>query len=147
MPSLTVNSAMDVFLQVLQDFQNTAVFKTIFKNTFCQWVNRVHVQLDNIFFWKLHVFKIDIFYLSQFNSIFRKEYHWTWTWKISDCLTRLGLTLWCVGLGLEKYLNYFTALGLILWLVGVRVENYWDYLTGFGLILWHIGLGLKKHLD
>ena len=31
---------MDIFLQVLQSFQNTAVFKTIFKNTFWQSVNQ-----------------------------------------------------------------------------------------------------------
>ena len=42
------------------------------------------------------------------NSILRN--HWTWTSKISDCLIRLGLTLWHIGLGLEKYLNYFTGL-------------------------------------
>ena len=28
---------------------------------------------EHIFFWKLHVFKIIIFFLCQFNSIFRKE--------------------------------------------------------------------------
>ena len=39
--------------------------------------------------------------------------HWTWTRKISDCLTGLGLTL-CIELGLEKYLNYLPELGLIL---------------------------------
>ena len=32
-----------------------------------------HAKLDNIFFWKLHVFKINIFSLSQFNFIFKKE--------------------------------------------------------------------------
>ena len=50
---------MDIFLQVLQNFQNKAVFKNIFKNPFL--------------FWKLHVFKIYKFSLSQFNFIFRKE--------------------------------------------------------------------------
>ena len=34
--SLTVNSLMDIFLQVLQNFQNIAIFKSVFKNTFCQ---------------------------------------------------------------------------------------------------------------
>ena len=38
--SLTVNSVMDTFLQVLLTFQNIAVFKTIFKNKFCQWINQ-----------------------------------------------------------------------------------------------------------
>lgn len=32
---LTVNSVMDMFLQILQDFENITVFKTIFKNIFC----------------------------------------------------------------------------------------------------------------
>ena len=34
--SLTVNSAEDIFLQILQKFQNTAVFKTVFNDTVCQ---------------------------------------------------------------------------------------------------------------
>ena len=34
--------------------------------------NQKHVKLDNIF-WKLHVFEINIFSLSQFNFTFRKE--------------------------------------------------------------------------
>ena len=38
--SLTVNSVIDIYLQVLQNFQNKPVFKTIFKNTFSQWVNQ-----------------------------------------------------------------------------------------------------------
>ena len=33
--SLAVKSVMDIFRQVLQNFQNTAVFKTIFKKKFC----------------------------------------------------------------------------------------------------------------
>ena len=72
--SFTVNSVMDVFLQVLQNFQNfktKAVFKTIFKNTFCQWVNQSTCSVN--IFQKMHVFKINIFYLSQFNFILRKE--------------------------------------------------------------------------
>ena len=72
--------------------------------------------------------------------------HWTWTWKISDCLTGFGLTSWYIGLGLKRYLNYLTWMGLILWYNGVRLKKYSDYLTGFGLILWYIGLGLEKHL-
>ena len=33
---------------------------------------RVSFKLDNIFFWKLHLFQINIFSLSQVNFIFRK---------------------------------------------------------------------------
>ena len=38
--SLTVNSVMEIFLQVLQNFRNTAAFKSTFKNTFCQRTNQ-----------------------------------------------------------------------------------------------------------
>ena len=34
--SLTVNFIMDIFLQISQNFQNTAAFQTIFKSTFCK---------------------------------------------------------------------------------------------------------------
>ena len=62
--SFTVNSVMDVFLQVLQNFQNfetKAVFKTSFKNTFCQWVNQStcsvkHLRLKKCMFLKLAFF-------------------------------------------------------------------------------------------
>ena len=37
--SITANSLVDIVLQVLLNFQNTIVFKTIVKNTFCQCVN------------------------------------------------------------------------------------------------------------
>ena len=56
---------------------------------------RTHIKLDKIFFSKLHVFKRDIF-------------------SISDCLTELELTLWYIGPELKRYLNYLTGLGLIL---------------------------------
>ena len=131
-------------------------------------------MLNNTFFWKLHVFKIIIFSISQFNFIFRKKLekastnvlskllinvtlhtveiffnlilrnHRTWTWKILDCFNGLKLTLWYIGLTLKKYFNYLTDIGLILWHIGVRLEKYLDYL-GFGLILWYIGLGIEKH--
>ena len=52
--------------------------------------------------------KVDIFC----NLILRN--HWTWTCKILNCLTGLGLTLWYTGLGLKKSLNYLTGLGLVL---------------------------------
>ena len=70
--------------------------------------------------------------------------HWTWTWKISYCLTGLGLTLRYIVFGLKKYLNYLSGIGLILWYTGVTLEKYLDYLTGVGLILWHIRLGLEN---
>ena len=39
-------------------------------------------------------------------------------------LKNLGLTLWNIELGLEKYLNYVTGHGLIWWYIGVRLEKY-----------------------
>ena len=64
-----------------------------------------------------------------------------WAWKNLDYLTGLGLTLWYIGLGLEKYLNYLIVLGLILWHIELGLEQFSDYLTGIRLILWYIGLG------
>ena len=61
--------------------------------------------------------------------------------------TGLGLTLWCIGLGLEKHSNYLDALGLILGYIEFGLQKCLDYLTGVRLILWYIWLGLKKHLD
>ena len=159
---------MDIFWQVLQKFQNTAVFKTIFKNTFCQRVlnqntcTGTHTQLDNIFFWKLHVYhnlnhipkritkgkhKFLIIHLAFLtvemvryvfcNLILRN--HWAWTWKISDCFTGLVLTLWYIGFGLESYLNYLTGLGLILWYIRVTLKKYSN-----SLIYYILDLDLKK---
>ena len=68
--------------------------------------------------------------------------HWVWTWKISGCFAGLGLTLWYIGHGLERYLNYLIGLGLVLWCIGVTLEKYSGYLTGFGLTLWYNGPGL-----
>ena len=158
---------MDIFWQVLQKFQNIAVFETIFKIIFCQRVlnqntcTGTHIQLDNIFFWKLHVYhnlnyfpkritkgkyKFLIIHLAFLrvemvryvfcNLILRN--HWTWTWKISDCFTRLVLTLY-IGFGLESYLNYLTGLGLILWYIRVRLKKYSDC-----LIYCILDLDLKK---
>ena len=55
------------------------------------------------------------------------EKHWHY-------LTGLGLTLWYIGFGLEKYLDYLTELKLILYF-GLDLENYLNYLTGFELTL------------
>ena len=45
-------------------------------------------------------------------------------------LKNLGLTLWYIGLGPEKYLmNYLIGLGLILWYIGASLEKYSDYLN------------------
>ena len=119
-------------------------------------------------FWKRN-FKL-IYFLYQFNFIFRKELlkastnvwsksfikgvkifcnlilrnHWIWTWKILDCLTGLRLTLWYIGPGFKKYLNNFNGLRLVSWYIGVILEKYLDYL-GFGVILWYTGLVLEEH--
>ena len=69
--------------------------------------------------------------------------HWTWTWKMSDFLTGLELTIWYTGLWRVKHLNYLTGLELILYYVGVWLEKYSNYFTGSGLILWYIGIGLE----
>ena len=37
--------------------------------------------------------------------------------------TGLGLTLWNIGLGLDKYSNYLTARGLILRCIGTGLEK------------------------
>ena len=47
----------------------------------------------------------------------------TWTWKILDYLTGIGLTLWYVGLGLQKYLNCLTGLGIVLWYIGLGLTD------------------------
>ena len=51
-----------------------------------------------------------------------------WTWKVWDCLTGLGLVLWCIGLELKKYWNYLNRLRLIFWYIGVRFEKYLHYI-------------------
>ena len=56
----------------------------------------------------------------------------------------LELTLWYIGLGLKKYLNYFNGLGLVSWYTWVTLEKYLDYLA-FGLTSWYAGLVLEKH--
>ena len=61
--------------------------------------------------------------------------------KILDYLTGLGLTLWYMRPGPEKYWNYLIAPGLILW-YGLGLEKCLDYLTGVRLILRYIGLKL-----
>ena len=57
----------------------------------------------------LMLYTVEIFY----NSISR-NINGLWFEKILNCLnglTRLGLTLWCNQLELEKYLNYLSGLG------------------------------------
>ena len=52
--------------------------------------------------------------------------YWIWTWKIlwlGKIFTGLGLIFQYVGLGLEKYLDYFTEFGLILWCVGIGIAK------------------------
>ena len=44
------------------------------------------------------------------------------------------LTLWYIGFGLEKYLDYLTGL-VIVSCVGTGFAKYSNYLTGFGLTL------------
>ena len=72
--SIIVNYVIDILLQILQNFQNTTFFKTIFKNPFCQWVTslRTHVKFDNNFFRKLDVFKIKLILFITIYYIFRK---------------------------------------------------------------------------
>ena len=59
-----------------------------------------------------------------------------------------GLTLWYIGLGLKKYLNYHTGVRLILWNIGLGLTlKSLDYLTELVLILSYSGLELKKWID
>ena len=111
--------------QLWQNFQNIAVFKTIFKNTLCQLVNQKHVKLD-YFFWKLHL-KLMLFFLSWFNFIFRKEYKkQAQMFYQSHSLALHTVEIFCnlilrnVGLGLEKILE------LLEWTwIGFMI--YWSY--------------------
>ena len=124
---------------------------------------------EHIFFWKLHVFKTIIFFLWQFNSIFRKELLKASPNVLSKSfigvvfcnsilrkIIYLGLEKYwtallrslgshnydLIDLNSKKYLNSLTGIGLILRYTGTILEKYSDYLTGFGLILWYNGLGL-----
>ena len=82
---------------------------------------------------------------------FYQKYLWAYSWDILQFnskrlynldLKNLGLTLWYIGLGLEKKIElpYWTR-------IGVRLKTYSDDLTGFELIVWYIGLNLEKQLD
>ena len=57
--SLTVNSIIGILLQISQNVQNSC-FLNYLQEHIMQI--RAHVELDNIFFWKLHVFKINMIY-------------------------------------------------------------------------------------
>ena len=61
--------------------------------------------------------RLTLFSLSQFSSIFRKELYilqFDYKKSLNLHLKNRGLTLWYIGLGLEKYLNYPIGLGFIL---------------------------------
>ena len=61
---------MDIFQQISQNFQNTAVFEAYrYKRSsrsgpqgavLKDHIVSTHVKLENIFFWKLYVFKINM---------------------------------------------------------------------------------------
>ena len=79
------------------------------------------------------------FYIQlRYCNLILKNY-WTWAWKNSDYLTGLGLTLWYIRLGLEKYSNYLIALGLILWYIELGREKCSDYLNGVRFLLKYNG--------
>ena len=81
---------------------------------------------------------------------FNLKKYWTWTWKNSDELTRLELTLRYNALQKLLGLPYWTWIEFMIYCtlyIGVGLEKYPDYPNGFGLTLCCIGLGLDKHLD
>ena len=51
-----------------------------------------------------------------------------------------------IELGIEKHWHYLTGLGLTLWYIGFGLEKYLDYLTELKLIL-YFGLGLENYLN
>ena len=59
------------------------------------------------------------------NLIWRN--HWFSTWKVSDGLIGIELTLRYIEVELEKYFNYLTRLGLVLWYIGVTLLKYSEY--------------------
>ena len=81
---------------------------------------------------------------------FNLKKYWTWTWKNSDELTGLELTLRYNALQKLLGLPYWTWIEFMIYCtlyIGVGLEKYPDYPNGFGLTLCCIGLGLDKHLD
>ena len=49
--------------------------------------------------------------------------HWSWTWKILECLTELRLTLLYIGLGPKKYANYLTGLNSFYDILELDLKN------------------------
>ena len=104
-----------IFLQGLQNFQNTAVFNINEQIT-------THIKFDNIFFCELHIFKSKILSLSQFKFIFRKDWQKgnagilsksfisvTYSWDILQFNFRKSLDLNLKNLGLLYWarINFF----------------------------------------
>ena len=149
-----------MFLNILQNFTRLSLkpsSRTHFVNEQTHqntcWI-RKHLFFENCFF-SLSQFRKELWKASTFFSFNSVTYSWSmlqfnfkkqWAWKISVYLAGLGLNLWYIGLGLEKYLSYLTGIGLTLWYLGARLGKYSDYFTGFGLILC-IEFGLEKHFD
>ena len=119
--SVTINSVMDIFLSVLQNFPDTAVFKTISKkpSSFgkCMYLKLTFFLYHNLIlfseriidqaqmFSQNHSFVLHTIGISC-NLTLRN--HWTWTFP------KLGITLWYIGLGLK---NIWTTL----------LDSYWFY--------------------
>ena len=104
--SLTVNSVMDIFLQILQNFQNTAVFKTIF-NCLTElglilWYTGVRLEKYSLSNWIWTGF-MTFFFFFFLDSDLKN----TWTNLLDSdwfCYNQAGMLL-------EKYENLFKLSG------------------------------------
>ena len=67
---------------------------------------------------KANTYLVFILHTVEINCNLILKNDWTRAWK--NYLIGLGLTLWYIGLGLEKYSNYLTGVRLILWYTGLR---------------------------
>ena len=102
--SLTVNSIMDIFLQILQNFQNTAVFKTIF-NCLTElglilWYIGVRLEKYSLPYWIWTGFMTVFFFLDSDLK--------------NTCTNLLDSDWFCynqAGMLLEKYENLFKLSG------------------------------------